>query len=534
MSFPEKYRKYIYLLAVLAVLVSCAEQGVRPNILFLFADDWGKYASIYDQLEEEKGPNSVIKTPNIDRLAEQGVLFTNAFVPAPSCTPCRSSILSGQYFFRTGMGAILHMAEWDSSIPTYPELLREDGYHIGFTYKVWSPGTPRDIQHGGDGARYEQAGNSFNRFSQEVMGAADPEKRKYELLQEVRDNFSTFLGDRKPGQPFCYWFGPTNTHRSWVKGSGKAIWGIEPDDLIGKMPDFLPDIHEIREDFADYLGESQAWDAAVGTILQRLEETGEIDNTLIVISGDHGIPGFPRGKTNLYDLGTQVALAVVWPDKIEKHKVVHDMVNLMDLAPTFLDAAGVDVPEVMNGRSLIPIFESSDADLVDPKREWVLTGRERHVATARDGNLPYPQRAIRTAEYQYIRNFAPERWPIGTLETALMDIDTGPTKTWFILNHDNPEYADCWHLAFGKRPYEELYNIKDDPHEMVNVAELDDYQEIRTGLAALMDTVLTATGDPRMNPSGCVFDRLPYTAVNERYEDAQKRHEDEVKQLLKR
>jgi hypothetical protein len=163
-----------------------------------------------------------------------------------------------------------------------------------------------------------------------------------------------------------------------------------------------------------------------------------------------------------------------------------------------------------------------------------LTGRERHVATARDGNLPYPQRAIRTAEYHYIRNFAPERWPIGTLETALRDIDTGPTKTWFVLNHDNPEYADYWHLAFGKRPYEELYNIKDDPDEMVNLAELEGYQEIRIRLSGLMDSVLKAAGDPRMNPSGCVFDRLPYTAVNQRYEDAQKRHEDEVKQLLKR
>ena len=116
----------------------------RPNILFAFADDWGRYASAYRQVEGDSTPNALLDTPNFDRVANEGVLLTNAFVPAPSCTPCRSSLLTGRYFWQTERGAILQCAVWDSSIPSYPLLLEESGYHIGYTYKVWSPGTPQD------------------------------------------------------------------------------------------------------------------------------------------------------------------------------------------------------------------------------------------------------------------------------------------------------------------------------------------------------------------------------------------------------
>lgn len=233
-----------------------AAEAKRPNILFAFADDWGKQASIYGQLEPG-GINDVVRTPNFDQIAKQGVLFKNAFVNAPSCTPCRSSLLSGQYFWRTGRGAILRGAVWDPTIPSYPLLLNDAGYHIGQTYKVWSPGTPVDAPYGGDKYAYEKAGGAFNQFSQRatalVKNGKSVEEAKQELFGQVRGNFQAFLNARNEGVPFCYWFGPTNVHRKWIAGSGKALWGINPDDLKGKMPAFMPDVPVVRQDLADYL-----------------------------------------------------------------------------------------------------------------------------------------------------------------------------------------------------------------------------------------------------------------------------------------
>jgi arylsulfatase A-like enzyme len=307
----------------------------RPNILIAFADDWGRYASVFQHAVGGGSPSDVVKTPNIDRVAREGVLFRRAYVTAPSCTPCRSSLLSGQYFWRTGRGAILSGAVWDENIPAFPLLLRDAGYHIGETYKVWSPGSPNDAPFGGGKYAYEKRGNGFNKFSTAVTQKAAQgtpiEDAKQELYRQVEGNFDDFLAARKAGQPFCYWFGPTNVHRKWMKGSGKALWNINPDDLAGKLPKFLPDVPEVREDFADYLGEIQAFDAAVGLLLKKLEAIGELDKTLVVLSGDHGPPGFTHGKCNLYDFGTGVTLAIRGAGT-KPGRVVDDFVNLMDLA----------------------------------------------------------------------------------------------------------------------------------------------------------------------------------------------------------
>jgi arylsulfatase A-like enzyme len=280
------------------------------------------------------------------------------------------------------------------------------------------------------------------------------------------------------------------------------------------MPKAWPDIPEIREDAADYLGEVQAVDASIGLFVNKLQEMGEWDNTLLVISGDHGIPGFPRAKTNLYEIGTAVSLAIIWPEKIPAGRVVHDFVNLMDLAPTFLEAAGLMPPEVMTGRSLVPVLCSDKEGRVDPERYFVLTGRERHVIARNDGS-PYPMRSLRTKEYRYIRNFRPERWPIGPIEKRWPDLDGGPTKEWLLANHDNPEMKHYIDLGFGMRPFEELYDLNGDPHELVNLADREEYQEIKIQLSSLMDSVLIATEDPRMEED-CIFEHLPYTFVHEK------------------
>ncbi len=519
---------------MLAVIVCLPGRVVpaedRPNIVMAFADDWGKYASAYAKLEAGSIHDHV-STPNFDSVANEGVLFTRAFVSAPSCTPCRSSLLSGQHFWRCGRASILQGAIWNFSIPSYPILLESDGYRIGHTYKVWSPGTPANAPHGGAARAFNQYGSRFNGFSQSAMQNPNHEAGKAALLEEVRQNVRSFLDANDDGKldgdaPFCYWFGPTNCHRKWIAGSGKELWGINPDDLKGYIPPYLPDVPIVREDFADYLGEVEAFDAGLGVVIEELKRIGAYDNTLLVVSGDHGFPGVTRGKCNLYDLGTQVPLAIRWPAGIKTTgRVVDDFVSLPDLAPTFLEAAGVDAPETMIARSLVPVLKSPRSGQVDPHRDAVFTGRERHVALARTGNKPYPQRAIRTDQYLYIINFEPQRWPMGTgpgsesqmpsfeqlrenTFVAFADLDASPTKAWVVTHRvQNPEFYD---YAVGRRPKFELFDVQADPHCMNNLADDAAKAGVRKQLHDRLMDELERTGDPRVSEN-VAFEESPFT-----------------------
>ena len=523
-----KQLRSLILFALLASLGAAAEK--RPNILFAFADDWGRFASAYAKLDGPGGINDVLRTPNFDRIAREGVLFRSAFVSAPSCTPCRSALLSGQHFWRTGRASILRGAVWDYSNPSYALMLAESGYHIGETYKVWGPGTPSDAPYGAGKHAYEKAGGRFNQFSQNVTSMVAQgrplEAAKNALYDEVRGNFDAFLAARKPGQPFCYWFGPTEVHRKWIKGSGKKLWGIDPDSLKGKMPPFLPDVPEVREDLADYFGEIQSLDAALGLFLAKLAEIGELDNTLIVVSGDHGAPGFPHGKCNLYDFGSSVSLAMRGPG-VTAGRVIDDLITLPDLAPTFLEVGGLKPPAVMTGRSLVGLLRSAKSGRVEPERDAVYIGRERHVESARADFMPYPQRAIRTHDFLYIINFRPDRWPLGdpyrldggnpptveevTEETrvTLPDEDAGPTKAWLVGVRNDPKWKAHFDWVYGKRPREELYDLKADPHQTKNVAADPRYAATRTQLERRLMGELQRTGDPRLVDDGRFFETPP-------------------------
>ncbi len=513
-------------------------EAARPNIVFAFADDWGRYASAYAKHQSPGGLNELIDTPHFDRVAAEGALFLNALVPAPSCTPCRSSILSGQYFFQTGLGAILMGAMWDEEIPTFPLALEQSGYFIGHTYKVWSPGMTMNAPMGGRRTAFNPAGFNFNQFSHWVTQHAQDfgegrhgiEAAKEVMYAETRDNVCAFLNSVPGEQPFCYWWGPTNTHRTWERGSGKTLWDIEPDSLDGRMPAFLPNVHDVREDAADYLGECLATDAGLGILIEELEQRDLHDTTLLVVSGDHGIPGMPRAKCNLYDIGCEVALAVRWPEKVKPGRVIDDFVNLMDLAPTFCEAGGISPPTTMTAKSLMPILESSDSGQIDPSRDHVITGRERHIAHARKGMLPYPQRSIRTDNFIYIINFEPDRWPMGdphgldggerpepsidelTNDTfvTLRDMDASPTKAWLVTHREDHDVEPLYQLAFGKRPREELYDLRTDPDYMINVAGDPEYAEVRAELEARLLAELEKQADPRLTEEPCRYEYEPY------------------------
>lgn len=446
----------------------------RPNILLAIADDWGyPHASCYG--------DPVVKTPTFDRLAREGVLFKHAFVSSPSCTPSRGALLSGQHFWRLRQGANLWVT-LPADIPVYPDLLEAAGYSVGYTRKGWGPG----------------------KLGERTRNPAGPQFK----------DFAAFLDERPKEKPFCFWFGSVDPHRPYEPGSGAAS-GIDPAKI--KLPAALPDAAETRADVADYYFEVQRFDREVGELLHRLEAMGELENTIVVMTGDHGMP-FPRGKANLYDLGSHVPLAIRWGDKLKQPgRTIDDFVSLTDLAPTFLAAAGLPAVKEMTGRSLLGILQAAAVD--SPPRDHVVFGRERHTqAQEAPQTGGYPMRAIRTADYLYIRNFEPDRWPVGTPhherafrgQAWLGDTDNGPSKSFLWLHRDEPAIRPFYALAFDKRPAEELYDLSRDPDQRANLSNDPKHADAKQKLSARLTSELKATGDPRVLGGGEQFDRYPY------------------------
>jgi len=457
----------------------------RPNILFCLADDWSwPHASI--------AGDKVVKTPTFDRVAREGVLFENAFVSAPSCTPSRGAILTGQWHWRLEEGGNL-WSTLPAKFDVYPDMLEEAGYHVGYTRKGWGPG--RDAP---GGRKRNPAGPRYK-------------------------NFSEFRKSKPEGKPFCFWFGSTDPHRGYKWQSGIKS-GMKLEDV--QVPACFPDSEEVRTDICDYYWEVQRFDTEVGELLKILEADGELDNTLVVMSGDNGLP-FPRCKSTLYDTGTNVPLAVRWPAAVKGGRVVEDFVSLSDLAPTFLEAAGLKPTAQMTARSFLDVLDSGKSGRVDRRRNYVLTGKERHVVCQETGTGGYPMRAIRTHDYLYIRNFKPDRWPGGapegyaeTVEIDIArprgthfgyaDIDASPTKSYILKHRDDPKVKKLFELGFGKRPAEELYDLARDPGQLNNVADKPAYARTKKRLVAYLMTQLRETKDPRVLGKGDTFDNYPY------------------------
>ena len=447
-----------------------AESRTRPNILFCLADDWGwPHAGAYG--------DEVVKTPTFDRIAKEGVLFEQAFISSPSCTPCRNSLVTGQQFYRLGRGANL-WSTLDVKHPNFMFLLREAGYQIAHWRKAWGPG---DFKAGG--------------YKEHPCGP--------------HSEFDRFLQMRDQTKPFCFWFGTSDPHRGYVKGSGRDS-GIPVEKI--HVPVFYPDTEEIRSDIADYYFEVQRWDRDVGAAIRLLEEAGELHNTLIVMTGDHGFP-FPRGKGNLYDWGSHVPLAMCWGDKIKAGRRVTDFVSFTDIAPTFLEIAGLDIPGQMTGRSLEQVLQSGENGRIDQERDFVVYGRERHVPAQKIPSTEgYPARALRTDKWLLITNLEPDRWPAGVPEGAThrigryADCDDGPTKKVIMADKESKFNQLC----FAKRGEVELYDCETDPEQVNNLANNPEYKETVEKLRAQLVKVLQETEDPRFTDEPVRFDEYPY------------------------
>ena len=459
-----------------------ADDSKRPNVLFLFADDWAwPHASCLGY--------PVVKTPAFDRIVNEGVLFRNAHAAAPSCSPSRAAILAGQWHWRLEQGANLH-GFIPAKFAVYPDTLEAAGYFVGLTKKGYGPGS-------NEGRPRNAAGPAFR-------------------------DFNAFLAARPQGRPFCFWYGSTDPHRAYPPGIGIRS-GMDPAKV--PVPPYLPDNAVTRSDICDYLHQVERFDQQCAAILAALEKSGELDNTLIVVSGDNGWP-FPRSKTSCYDSGTHQPLAIRWGARVKGGRTVDDFVSLSDLAPTFLEAAGQPVPATMTARSLLPVLFSGKSGQVDPARDHVLTGMERHVTRGRtDGgqsSVGYPMRTLLTKDFHYIRNFRPDRWPAGDppegplpatekiaadTYAAFPDCDSGPTKAFLVSHRDEAEVKPFAERAFGKRPARELYDLRHDPYELKNVAADPAYADTVKDLDARLMAELKATGDPRASGGGDEFDR---------------------------
>jgi arylsulfatase A-like enzyme len=272
----------------------------------------------------------------------------------------------------------------------------------------------------------------------------------------------------------------------------------------------------VRSDVLDYGFEVERFDGAVGKILATLDRKGLARNTIVVVTSDNGMP-FPRCKANLYDSGTHMPLAIRWPAADRGGRRFDDFVSLTDLAPTFLMAAGCEVPDAMTGRSLIHLWASParPAAAAPPAtRDAVFVERERH-ANVREGDLGYPSRAVRTARFLYVRNLRPDRWPAGDPKMwkavgPFGDCDPSPTKDLILSRRDEPSVAPFFRLDFGKRPDEELYDLEHDPHEVKNVAADARFAADKAALSARLERWMRETADPRADPSDDRFDRYPY------------------------
>ena len=460
-----------------------------PNILFCISDD---------QSYAHTGANGdpVVKTPAFDRVAREGLRFTHAFCDAPTCGPSRSAILTGQHIWRLEEAGNIH-----STLPkkfiTYTEVLAKAGYSVGYTGKGWSPG------------RLAAGGRDSNPAGQEFG-----KRRLNPPFRGMRNtdyaaNFDDFLAQVAKGQPFCFWLGTSEPHRGYELGAGKRT-GKDPSKVI--VPKIFPDHPVVRSDILDYYVEVEHFDQMVARAMESLKKSGQLDNTIVVVTSDHGMP-FPRAKASLHDDGSRVPLAIRWPNGIVgSGRVYEGLVNLSDLAPTFLEAAGLGVPEMMTATSLISVLKNKS----DIKREKAFIAMERHDG-CRKGGKGYPCRAIRTQEYLYIKNFEPTRWPAGNPDREFCaryipfgEVDSSPTKTLLMDNKDKPGFKHFYDLAFAKRPAEELYHVTKDPGQIINLAGKPEYANVQKKLSAQLKQRLTSTKDPRALGLDAPWDYYPY------------------------
>jgi len=403
-----------------------------PNIIIFVADDasWRDYGAY---------GNDVIKTPNIDLLAEGGMLFENAFLTTPQCSPSRISILTGLHPHATG-AEDLHMPLPDD-MTILPGYLSEKNYFNGHMQKT----------HYGP-----NADEQFDWYS-----------------PDLSEDFPEFL-DEAGDSPFFLWVGFTDPHRTY----GTAPEVNDPSDVI--VPPYHVDDEPTRVDIAQYYDEITRMDGQIGLFMEEIMRRGIEENTLIIYITDNGAP-FPREKGSLYDAGIKTPLIFYWPGEIEAGLRYEGLSTIIDLSPTILDITGIKIPDFMHGESVLQTL----SDITVPGREYVFSQRNWHDA---DEHM----RSLRTDRYKLIRNDSYTELPHGTPA----DIGGSPTFRSLMTSKENGGLNDYQSRLFDvPRPRIELYDLAVDPWEINNVAADPDYWELARELSAVLDQWMEETGD---------------------------------------
>lgn len=484
----------ILLIMPVVPLFSQSKSG-KPNILFCIADDASlDHMSAYGKVQW-------VNTPAFDRIAKEGLLFTNAYTPNAKCSPSRAVILTGRNPWQLEEAAN-HYSYWPQKFTSFMESLLQNGYSTGATGKGWGPG---------DAGKRDGKPRLLTGKKYDAVKTQPPTKSISNL--DYAANFKQFLTEKKEGQPFCFWFGSQEPHRGYQYASGIRKGNRKPGD-IENVPPYWIDNDSVRTDMLDYAFEVEYFDKQLQKMLDVLEESGELENTVIIVTSDNGMP-FPRVKGFVYEQANHLPLAIMWKNGINNPgRVVPDMISFIDFAPTILDLAQVAKEKInmqpIEGRSLVPLLKSSKAT---KQNDYILLGRER-TDVGRPNDEGYPVRGIVKNGLIYTKNYEPGRWPAGNPETGYLDSDSSPTKTAILNANRKGEHREIWQLNFGKKGAEELYDLRTDPFCVKNLAYDNSFAGQKERLKTLMETELKNQKDPRMFGKGIVFDTYPSASDN--------------------
>ena len=493
----------------------------RPNILFAISDDQSYVHTSF-------AGSRFVNTPAFDRVAGEGVYFTSCMAGSPGCAPSRSSIVTGRYHWQNEQSG-QHASSWMKKYVPFIDLLDSNGYVTGRTGKGVAPFQYARDENDSLWRATDAAGIAHSNIRYEEGTAGDERPAKFISNENYFENFRYFMENVRGNKPFFFWYGASEPHRAYEQDAWKRT-GKKLEDV--DVPGFFPDHDIVRGDMLDYAVEIEWFDLHLQRMLEYLEEKGELDNTIVMVTADNGMP-FPRAKANCYEYGIHVPFAIRYPKEFPGGRAVDDLLSFADLAPTILEVTGTSANGMLpiSGKSILKVLKSKNEGLVDGSKKYVYAGRERH-SSSRHLNRGYPQRAIRSHDYLLVWNMKPERWPAGApqrikpgtanellpmygidekglhnSEWAFTDIDAAPTKSFIIENGHKTEFQKYFIWAHNRRPEFELFNIRKDPYNLTNLAGNPDYEEVEQELRQALLAELQKSEDPRVvGPDEEVFD----------------------------